>query len=158
MQGLRDSGSSLLATDLRELMRAAHLSQRLEHIGPHQPAPIQLFQILEREEFVQSVKYSSFLFLPFPSLEYSKYLKESLCFLPEVTAKGAGHRCPPLENGYVAEDPKGQKVVSVGLSCRSGLRMANTRGASQTVGRGEPQTALRGKTPHLYPQRCRTTR
>lgn len=92
--GSSNSGSSLLSIHLRQLRRAAHSSQHLEHSGPHQPALIQLFQILEQEEFVHSVKDSS-CFLPFPSLEDSKNLKPSLSIPPEQqgrTAQEAGHR------------------------------------------------------------------
>lgn len=71
---------------------------------------MQLFQILEQEEFVHSVKDSSY-FLPFPSLEDSKNLKQSLSTPPEQQGHGPGswsQRCPPCETGRVAEDPKGE--------------------------------------------------
>ena len=69
----------------------------------------------------------------------------------KVLAEEAGQKdILHFENGYVAEDPKGQKVVRLGLSCRSGLSMVNTREVTQIIGRREPQTALGRHRHHIY--------
>lgn len=88
----------------------------------------------------------------FPLPEDSKNLKQSLSTPPEQQGHGPGswsQRCPPRETGRVAEDPKGQKVVNLGLSCRSGLSMANTSGVPRPWGEENPRR-LSAEEHHVY--------
>lgn len=123
-----------------DFTRAAHFYQCLEHIGPHQLAPIHLFQILEQEESVPSVKCSYFFLVPFPSLGCKHrvsqlQVRRKACAFLLSSAQTKRSRLRKLVKdvlhsnmGNVAEDPKFLVFGAVGLgfSCRSGISMANT--------------------------------
>ena len=162
---LTDSNSSLPAARRGSGLYEA-LYQCLEHIGPHQLAPIHLFQILEREESVPSVKYSYFFLVPFPSLGCKHrvsqlQVRRKACAFLLSSAQTKRSRLRKLVKdvlhsnmGNVAEDPKFLVFGGCGswfLLQKWDLHGQHWAGGHLDTGRIESQPALRGKTSYLYP-------